>query len=64
VALTKYFRSPQDEISELVQVETGLGAFTSASLAVTALGWALKYFIQLERESYLDALRATTIPGL
>lgn len=52
-----------DEINDLIQVETGGSAFTSGSLAVTALGWAAKYFITLERESYCDALRACTIPG-
>ena len=48
----------------LIQVETGgAGVFTSASLAVTVLGWAAKHVIHLERESFCDALRATTIPG-
>lgn len=53
----------QDEISLLLQVETGDGSFSSSKLAVTVLGWASKYFIQLERESFCDALRACTIPG-
>ncbi len=49
----------------LIQVETGgAGTFTSASLAVTVLGWASKHLIHLERESFCDALRATTIPGM
>lgn len=55
----------QDEINMLIQVETGsAGTFTSASLAVTVLGWATKHLIHLERESFCDALRATTIPGM
>ncbi len=55
---------PQDEISQLLAVETGgPGVFSSSSIAVTALEWANKYCIDLERESYCDGLRATTIPG-
>lgn len=54
----------QDEIGQLVSVETGGGQFSSSSLAVTALEWAAKYFIPLEREAYCDGLRACTIPGL
>ncbi len=63
--------SVQDEIGELVRMEmklpvgnaVGASTISASSLAVTVLEWTEKFDVELERESFCDALRATAIPG-